>query len=196
MSETARDETGEARDERDGTLERVAGRWRLRFVRVLRHPPERVWRALTEESQLAAWFPTTIEGDFAPGGALRFRFRGEEMPPSTGEMIACEPPRLLEFTWGFTAEGDAQPEHCRFELSPEGRGCRLTFTTTYDQVGKSARDAAGWHVCFDLLEAELAGEPRSGSSPERWKPLNRRYAERFGPEAATIGPPDAMQEYQ
>lgn len=87
------------------------------------------------------------------------------------------------------------PERTRFELAPEGDGCRLTFTTTYDRVGKSARDAAGWHVCFDLLESELAGEPRAEDSPERWKPLNRRYRERFGPEASTIGPPESMTEH-
>jgi len=192
------------RDPREGVLERTEdGRWRLRFERVLPHPPEKVWRALTEEAHLAAWFPTTMEGELRPGARLEFRFRGEELPPTRGEMIACEPPRVLEFTWGFS-EADEEvpseyrsdrPERTRFELSPEGDGCRMTFTTTYDRVGTSARDAAGWHVCFDLLEAELAGEPRAGTSPERWKPLNRLYQERFGPEASTIGPPESMTEY-
>lgn len=185
-----------SRDEREGTLEQADGRWRLRFARVLPHPPEKIWRALTEESHLAAWFPTTIEGELRAGAPLRFRFRDSELPPTSGEMIACEPPRVLEFTWGFSDDDQDQPEQTRFELMPDGDGCRLTFMTTYDQVGKSARDAAGWHVCFDLLEEHLAGEPVTGGSPERWKPLNRRYAERFGPEAATIGPPESMSEYQ
>jgi hypothetical protein len=118
------------------------------------------------------------------------------MPPTTGEVIACEAPRVLEFTWGFLAGSESAPEHSRFELLPEGDGCRLTFTTTYDQVGKSARDAAGWHVCFDQLEAHLAGEPPASDKAERWKPLNRKYAERFGPKAATIGPPEAMTQYR
>lgn len=188
------------RDPREGSLEQTDdGRWRLQFERVLPHPPEKVWRALTEEEHLAAWFPTTIEGELRPGAPLRFRFRGEQAPPTTGEMIACEPPRVLEFTWGFGEEDtdvpeespDKQPERSRFELTPEGDGCRLTFTTTYDRVGKSARDAAGWHVCLDALKAHLAGE--GGHSPGRWKPLNERYKERFGPEASTIGPPEGME---
>lgn len=183
------------RDAREGTLEQVEGRWRLRFERVLPHPPEKVWRALTEEAHLAVWFPTTIEGEFEAGAPLRFRFREGEGPPTTGEMIECEASRVLEFTWGFSEADRDRPEQSRFELAPEGDGCRLTFMTTYDQVGKSARDAAGWHVCLDLLEERLAGEPPATDSPARWKPLNRYYTERFGPEAATIGPPESRKEY-
>lgn len=187
-------ETG--RDPREGTLEQVGGRWRLRFVRVVPHAPEKVWRALTQEAHLAAWFPTTIEGELRVGAPLSFRFRDGDLPPTSGEVIVWDPPRVLEFTWGFSEEDDDQPERTRFEIVPEGDGCRLTFMTTYDRVGKSARDAAGWHVCFDLLEAHLAGEPDAGGSPDRWKPLNRLYAGRFGPEAATIGPPESMTEYR
>lgn len=193
------------RDPREGSLERAKDeRWRLRFERVLLHPPETVWRALTEEEHLAAWFPTTIEGELRSGAPLEFRFRGEELPPTTGEMIECDPPRVLEFTWGFTREDthvpveyrENRPERSRFKLAPEVDGCRLTFTTIYDEVGKSARDAAGWHVCLDSLEARVAGEEPTGSSTERWKPLNELYSERFGPAASTIGPPDSMTEYR
>lgn len=184
------------RSPREGVLEQVGDRWMLRFERVLPHPPEKVWRALVEEEHLAVWFPTTIEGELRAGARLEFRFRGEEMPPSSGAMIECEAPRVLEFTWGFTEEDRDQPERSRFELTPEGSGCRLTLTTTYDRVGKSARDAAGWHVCFDLLEEHLAGRPPTPHSPERWKPLNRLYTGRFGPDAATIGPPESMPEFR
>jgi uncharacterized protein YndB with AHSA1/START domain len=76
--------SGTERDPREGRLEEVAGRWRLRFERLLPHPPQKVWRALTQEEHLAAWFPTTIEGDLRPGAPLRFAFRGEGYPPSEG----------------------------------------------------------------------------------------------------------------
>ena len=42
---------------RDGTLEERDGRFVLRFERRLPHPPEEVWRALTEPDRMAAWFP-------------------------------------------------------------------------------------------------------------------------------------------
>ncbi len=184
------------RDPAQGMLEEVDGRWRLRFVRVLPHRPEKVWRALTEEQHLSAWFPTTIEGDLQNGAPLMFRHRNMAAPPITGEMLACDPPRLLEFTWGFSGDPGDQPELTRFELAPTNGGCTLTLTTTYDAVGKSARDAAGWDDCLYLLAQHLAGEAPVGSGVERWKRLNRRYAELFGPASATIGPPEMFKEFQ
>jgi Activator of Hsp90 ATPase homolog 1-like protein len=59
----------------DGRLEELeesGGRWRLRFTRRLPHPPEKVWRALTEPEHLSAWFPTDIHGERASGAILRF----------------------------------------------------------------------------------------------------------------------------
>lgn len=176
------------RDAREGVLERAGGRWRLRFVRVLPHSVAKVWRALTEEAHLATWFPTTIEGELRAGAPLQFRFRDGEYPTTHGEVIECDAPRVLEFTWGLSEEDIDQPEQSRFELTPEGDGCRLTFMTTYDRVGKSARDAAGWHVCFDRLAEHLAGRPADVTA-DPWTPLNQHYADLFGPEAASMGPP-------
>ena len=116
----------------DGQLRQVDGRWQLRFTRQLAHPPDKVWRALTEPDHLAAWFPTDVEGDRATGAALRFVFRNGEGPTLDGEMLTYQPPALLEMRWG----GE---ETLRFELQPEGSGTRLTFVNTFDQLGKGAR---------------------------------------------------------
>src|SRR5258708_20510209 len=56
--------------ERQGTLEEIDGRWRLRFTRALAHPPEKVWRAITEPQHLQAWFPHTISGAWIVGSPL------------------------------------------------------------------------------------------------------------------------------
>src|SRR5438105_10315698 len=53
-----------------GELERAGDRWLLRFVRRLPHPPEKVWRALTEPEHVAAWFPADIEGERRSGAPL------------------------------------------------------------------------------------------------------------------------------
>jgi uncharacterized protein YndB with AHSA1/START domain len=58
-----------------GMLERAGNRWQLRFTRDLHHPPEKVWRSITEPEHLAAWFPSDIEGERAVGAVLRFPFR-------------------------------------------------------------------------------------------------------------------------
>lgn len=169
----------------DGTLEQIGDHWRLRFTRRLPHPCEKVWRALTEPEHLEAWFPTTIEGERAAGAALRFSFRQGEGPPFTGEITTYEPPKALEFRWG---ENDT----LRFELEPDGDGTILTLIDTFQQVGKAARDAAGWTVCLDVLGYHLNGEKPPWDAAARWRPVHSQYVKRFGPEASTIGPPEAM----
>ncbi len=70
-----------------GSLDQLDdGRWQLRFERTLPHPPEKVWRALTEPQHLARWFPTTLEGERAPGAPLRCSFPGGQAPPFGGLM--------------------------------------------------------------------------------------------------------------
>jgi uncharacterized protein YndB with AHSA1/START domain len=166
----------------DGQLERTnAGRVQLRFTRRFRHPPEKVWRALTEPEHLAAWFPARIEGERSAGAALRFVFPKGEGPTLDGEMLRYEPPTVLEFRWG--------QDELRFELQRDGEGSLLNFVETFDEFGRAARDAAGWHVCLDALAAHLDGQPPAGQ--EAWPQVHQRYVERFGPEAATIGPPAA-----
>jgi uncharacterized protein YndB with AHSA1/START domain len=54
-------ETENTNDAELGVLEQTAdGRSVLRYRRRLAQPPPMVWRALTEDAQLEAWFPTTI----------------------------------------------------------------------------------------------------------------------------------------
>ena len=161
-----------------GRLEQLDdGRWQLRFERRLPHPPEKVWRALTEPEHLEHWFPTTIEGEREAGAPLHFSFRNGEAPAFEGEMLAYEPPSLLELRWG--------DDVLRLELRPEGDGTVLTLLDILYDRGKGARDAAGWHVCLDKLAAHLGG----ADSQTAWQDVHDDYVERFGPEAATIGPP-------
>jgi uncharacterized protein YndB with AHSA1/START domain len=141
-----------------------------------------VWRALTEPEHLAVWFPTTVEGERAAGARLRFAHRDGGAPTIDGEMLAYDPPRLLELRWG-------DDETLRFELRPEHGGTVLTFVNAFDEVGKAARDAAGWHACLDVLALRLDGAQPPWTPGERWAQVHESYVERLGPEAARIGPP-------
>lgn len=169
-----------------GTLEQLEdGRWQLRFTRVLAHPVDRVWRAITEPEHLAHWFPTTIEGERVAGAPLRFSFPGQEWPPLEGEMIAFEPPSVLELRWG--------PDVVRLELRPTPEGTELTLLDTLEELGKAARDGAGWHTCLDALDAALDGAEDTREAMSAWNEVHPHYVENFGREAATIGPPERAQ---
>ena len=169
-----------------GTLDRLDdGRWQLRFTRTFPHPPEKVWRAITEPEHLAHWFPTTIDGDRVTGARLTFAFPQGNLSPMGGEMLAYDPPSAIEFRWG--------PDTIRIELRPVGEGSELTLLDTLDEHGKAARDGAGWHVCLDRLAAHLSGEPDSGDTMPDWKDVHPHYVETFGPEAAAIGPPEGIE---
>jgi len=168
-----------------GQIERGDGGVRLTFTRRFSYSPPKIWRALVEPEHLAAWFPTTIDGERAVGARLRYGFREDEAPPFEGEMLAFEPPSLMELRWG--------DEVLRFEVAPDGDGSVLVFTCLFAEIGKASRDAAGWHSCLDLLGFGVAGQTAPWSARERWKQVHAIYVHRFGPEASTIGPPEEWE---
>jgi activator of Hsp90 ATPase-like protein len=112
---------------------------------------------------------------------LRFEPATEAVESFDGEVLAFDPPAMLEFRWGTDV--------IRIELEPDGDGTRLTLLDTIDELGKAARDAAGWHVCLDQLEHHLDRTAPRWSPSERWRELHPSYVEELGPEAAAIGPP-------
>jgi uncharacterized protein YndB with AHSA1/START domain len=153
-----------------GTLERLKdGNYRVRYERHYPHPPDKVWRALIDPTELKHWFPSAIEGERKPGAKLRFVFEGEAGPVTEGVMRVYDPPRVLEFTW--------LDDLLRFELSPERDGCKLVFFTTFTERVKAPRDSAGWHKCLDALGEKL-GAPAPGA--DEWIDLYRAYASEFG----------------
>ncbi|HWF53263.1 MAG TPA: SRPBCC domain-containing protein [Solirubrobacteraceae bacterium] len=179
--------TTESRTAELGVLDRSAPDPRLRYERRLQHAPELVWRALTEDEHLDAWFPTTIEGERATGAPLRFAFPAElSVPPMEGRVLTFDPPRLLEFVWG--------PDTLRFELHADGRATRLVFTVTLEAIGKAARDGAGWHVCLENLVLDLNGEAHRAGQDGRWRQVHPAYVAGFGPDAATDGPPQEWED--
>jgi len=113
-----------------------------RFERRLRHRPEKVWRALTEASELAGWFPAQVEGKPEEGAALRFVFPGGE-PSAAGTVTEWDPPRRLAYTMG--------QETLRWELSPlPGDGCLLVFTAEVALPSAPANDNDGGAITMRL----------------------------------------------
>src|SRR5262249_18067698 len=116
---------------------------------------------------------------------LRFGFDQPDVPDMDGAVLACEPPKLLEYTWG--------EDTLRFELEPsaDGASTRLTLVDTIVELGKAARDGAGWHVKLQELEHVVDGDAPPFDVDD-WREVNARYIVQLGPAASTIGPPESM----
>ena len=159
-------------------------KWTLIIVRELRHAPEIVWQALTDPAHLREWAPFESDGSLNGVGTVNLTWVGTAKTHET-RVTRADPPRVLEF-------GDI-----RWELDPLPSGTRLTLWHSIDRRFVSW-GAAGWHICFDVLEKLLAGEAIgliAGSAAMNlggWRQLVSEYARQFG-TAANL-PPAAIQK--
>jgi Polyketide cyclase / dehydrase and lipid transport len=161
-------------------------KWTLVLVRELRHSPEKVWQALTDPSQLREWAPFVADGSLGTVGAtVTLTWVGTGKPIET-TVTRADAPGLLEY-------GDI-----RWELEAVGGGTRLTLWHSIDRRFISW-GAAGWHICFDVLERLLAGEPigriAGGEAMNfgGWQRLTAEYAKQFGVEAPKWPPQPAQK---
>ena len=160
------------------TVQREGEKWTLVLVRELRHPPEKVWQALTEPAHLREWAPFDADRSLGLAGAVvKLTTVGAPTPHVTETKVKrADAPRSLEFTWGG---GDV-----RWELEANGTGTRLTLWSNIDRRYISM-GAAGWHICLDVLDHMLAGAPIGRIvGPEAmqfggWQRLNKEYARQF-----------------
>jgi len=131
----------------------------LREVRRLAAPPQRVWRALTDTSELAAWFwpaafATSTEADVRPGGRYHLVSAVAGIGVG-GEYQRVEPPELLQFSWQW--DGEPAGTTVTFRLRPTGEGTELVvdhegFATDADRESH----VTGWRDCLDRLPGHLA----------------------------------------
>ena len=172
----------------DGKLERSGDRYELIFERQIAHPPEKVWRVLTERNLIVQWFPCDIVGEWKVGETLQFVFQPGQHEGLTeeelrGEVLTVEPCQLLEFTWG--------KYHYRCELAADGDGCRFRFTESQSDPSEGARSAAGWEMCFENLELILQGAEVVAFVWETWQSKFESYVKTFEPEfGSQQGAPD------
>ena len=127
-------------------------------------PPDQVWLAIADSAALAEWmFPN----DFLPRVGHRFTFR---VPPNPSvnfeglvvrcEVLACEPPARLVFSW--SAGGPVDNTRVSFRLEPDGTGTRVFFEHTgferSQAFGEQALKGAeyGWAKMLTQLAAVLA----------------------------------------
>ncbi len=85
--------------------ERAAVTRSIVVERVMPHPPEKVWHALTRGPLLEAWL---MKNDFQPVVGHRFTFRATPLPHWNGvvdcEVLAVEPCQRLSYSWNASGK--------------------------------------------------------------------------------------------
>jgi uncharacterized protein YndB with AHSA1/START domain len=152
-------------------------KWTLVLVRELRHPPEKVWKALTDPASLREWAPFDADRSLAAVGPVKLSTVGTPTPQiSETQVTRVDAPNLLEYRWG--------DNDLRWKLEPLSDGTRLTLWHNIDR-GFISMGAAGWHICLDVLERFVADEPIGrivGGEAMKfdWPRLNAEYTKQFG----------------
>ncbi|MBL8262519.1 MAG: SRPBCC family protein [Xanthomonadaceae bacterium] len=147
----------------------------IRFERLLPGPIERVWDFLVDPDKRARWLaggPMSL----TPGGDVELQFhnaelsQGDDPAPEKyrdyensgevfGQVTACEPPRLLAFTWSdMPGEPEAEDSEVRFELETQGEQVLLTLTHTRLMSNELLSVAGGWHTHLGILEDILSNK--------------------------------------
>lgn len=160
-------------------------KWTLILVKELRHPPAKVWEALTDPAHLREWAPFDADGSLATvGSTVKLTWAGRPTPQET-TVTRAEAPKVLEY------------DDLRWELEADGGGTRLRLWHNIDRRFISW-GATGWHICFDVLDHLLSGTPIGrivGAEAMKsgvWQRLNTEYAKQFGIEVPKW-PPRAAQ---
>lgn len=162
-------------------VQKEGEKWTLVIVRDLSHPPVKVWKALTDPEHLRAWAPFDADRNLGTVGTAQLSTVGAPTPQvSETQVKRADAPKLLELNWGG--------QDMRWELEPLGSsGTRLTLWHNIDRR-YIAMGAAGWHICLDVLERFIAGEPLGrivGADAlkfDGWQRLHAEYARQFGVE--------------
>ena len=140
------------------------------FRRRLSHPPEVVWRAITDPEELSRWHLTDASVDGRVGGLVRLT-RASQHFEVTGKVLTWDPPRVFEHEWKVAPgphSAAGEDAIIRWELRPEGEGTVLTLSHRELTRRFASVYIAGTHAFLDRLEAQLDGRrpPDMGRAAE------------------------------
>ena len=119
----------------------------------LPHPPEKVWRALTEPALVSEWLLPVLDLPLTPGGA--FTYRTQAQPGWDGtvrcQVLEVEQYRRLSYTW---VVGEMLDTVVTFTLAPTDAGTRLSLVHAgfrEDQKRNSGGARYGWRMMGERL---------------------------------------------
>jgi uncharacterized protein YndB with AHSA1/START domain len=142
----------------DGTVRSPSDALSLEFD--LRHPPEKVWRALTDPVLLKEWLLPVVGLRLEPGAA--FRFETQAYPGWDGtvncRLLEIEVRRKLSYTWSVPSLETV----VTFTLTPTASGTRLSIVQSgFEPNQKREFGGAryGWTMMGGKLDDLLARIP-------------------------------------
>ena len=126
--------------------------------REMPHPPEKLWRALTQPHLIEEWL---MKNNFRPVVGHRFNLTGEWGGVLDCEVLEVEPNKTLSYTWNFSHEDPAydMKSVVVFTLTPTPNGTHLRMEQSGfrpDQKQAYGGAHAGWKQFFAKLEEMLA----------------------------------------
>ena len=126
--------------------------------REMPHPPEKLWRALTQPHLIQEWL---MKNDFKPHVGHRFNLRGEWGGVLDCEVLVVEPQKELAYTWNHAHDDPAfsLQSVVTFTLTPTPKGTRLRMEQTGfrpDQRQAFGGARSGWEQMFAKLEQVAA----------------------------------------
>jgi uncharacterized protein YndB with AHSA1/START domain len=131
----------------------------LSFEFDLSHPPEKVWRALTDPELLAQWLLPVTGLKLQPGAT--FTFKTQPYPGWDGtvncRLLESEPQRTLRYTWTV---GELLDTVVTFTLTPTASGTRLSLVQSGfkpEQKQNFGGARYGWKLMGGKLVDVLAG---------------------------------------
>ena len=134
----------------------------LVFERQMPHPPEKVWRALTQPWLIEEWL---MKNDFVAEVGHRFTFEAKPLPGWSGvvncEVVAVEPPTRLAYRWGDGSESAVGLETVvTWTLTPVDGGTLVRmeqsgFRPQHEMAHK--RMGGGWPRILERLEQVAGG---------------------------------------
>lgn len=140
------------------------------YVSYIRTTPEKLWSALTEDSEFMKqyWFGVHCESQWTPGSSWKM-LHPDGRVLDAGSIVLAEPRKRLVIRWRnqdkpeLQAEGDSL---CTMELETFGEAVRLTITHTMERETSKLIDAvsSGWPKIISNLKSLL--EAGSAVLPE------------------------------
>jgi uncharacterized protein YndB with AHSA1/START domain len=125
----------------------------IAFEAELPHPPEKVWRALTEPALVSEWLLPVLDLPLAPGGG--FAYRTEPQPGWDGtvscRVLEVERHRRLSYTW---VVGEMLDTVVTFTLTPTPGGTHLSLVHggfREEQKRNAGGARYGWRMMGERL---------------------------------------------